>query len=164
MTNPGAWVRRARVHARLGGPQPPTKTTSPSRNKRAALTVISSEGVSFASAKAESSGDGSGAGGRGSTGAERILHQQRQAALQHLEGIVAAAELEVVVDHLGRQAIVLEHLPRLVDRLLGHEILELDDAEPFGLDVGSEDLVGAHDDRPPIVYRLDEGVAETLDG
>src|SRR3990172_7978837 len=102
MTNPGAWVRRARLHARLGSPTP-TKTTSPSRNKRAALTVISSEGVSFASAKAESSGDGSGAGGRGSTGAERVLHQQRQPALQHLEGIVAAA---------GPRSVVEPHAPR----------------------------------------------------
>ena len=42
-------------------------------------------------------------------------------------------------------------------------LLELDDAEPLGLNVGSEDLVGAHDDRPPIVYRLDEGVAEALE-
>src|SRR3990170_1056174 len=114
MTNPGAWVRRARLQARLGSPTP-TKTTSPSRSKRAALTVISSEGVNFTSTKAQSSADRRRSAKQASTGAQRVLHQQRQAALQHLEGIVATAEIEIVINHLGRQAIVLEHLPRFID-------------------------------------------------
>src|SRR5690349_5794496 len=40
----GAWVARARLHARLGSPIP-TNTTSPSRSSRAATTVIISSGV-----------------------------------------------------------------------------------------------------------------------
>src|SRR5689334_11700411 len=43
-TRLGAWVARARLHARLGSPIP-TKTTSPSRSSRAATTVIISSGV-----------------------------------------------------------------------------------------------------------------------
>src|SRR4029077_7520922 len=43
-TRLGAWVARARLHARLGNPIP-TNTTSPSRSSRAATTVIISSGV-----------------------------------------------------------------------------------------------------------------------
>src|SRR5512139_3920833 len=43
MTRFGAWVSRARLHARLGRPIP-TNTTSPSRSSRAAVATIISLG------------------------------------------------------------------------------------------------------------------------
>jgi len=68
-----------------------------------------------------------------------------------------------VPGHVCPQRRAVQDLLRSPHCVLIDEIVEADDLEPLGLDVGLEDLVGADHDRPAVIEGLQQGVAEPLD-
>src|SRR5688500_13229991 len=116
-TSRGAWVRRARLQARLGSPMP-TKTTSPSRSSRAAATAIispdewpvgaRSPGVDASPASVPIAHPGADAGSRGKPLDERRLLLEVRAAVRH-------AVHELVEIRAQRPLVARDRLPPHVE-------------------------------------------------